>query len=616
MIGVPEFLNVIAMSSVMGLFVFFLARKRQRLMDRLGLATLPTLAAVFAMFVAADVALAPLLFHNGLGLTATVALSRGFSIYATADSGPILNAMYPPFSAIAYLPAACWTRPEPIYRAAALLAQLYYYVPVLLLFAGVIRRSAGASDRVRTWALAVGGLLMFGFATQNDHGLHACSSWTRADAPALGFLMAAVAVLVAGGGGAAPSFGRSVAVGVLAWLAVWSKQTMAPGLIVPPIWVALAHGGRAGVRFGLAYAASGVPVALPMLAAFDLESMIFNAWTFPSRYPWAGEAPLNVLVQAFELTYRSAAMMIPLGVMAFRDGSPEGRRGRLAALRRTLWGNPWLLPAAIGLASFPSSVLGVVKVGGFLNCQGPTLYFLLASFFCLLLQVIGRASRRSGASLATLPLLGVAALGVLLFDAVGAIGNGQRHALLYPLLAGVVLTALIEGIRMLPRLPPSRRSSVHALGVAAMVVVAAAMGQEKLRSASGQAALLRDPSSHLTRNAYHFLKRFPGFASFPYDPIAHLLAEGRLYHAIPSVIERGEAGYPVSSDHLRSGQPDDFRLLCLPPAEHAPYGERMPTLFPDFSQQTSPRPLRSFRCYTRDDRALDELAAAGVTLRR
>ena len=616
MFGVEGFLYIVLLSIGLGLASLARTRGRHATMDRLGFAALPPLAAVFALFVAADVAQAPMFFHNSLGLTATVALARGFPIYGTPDSGPILNAMYPPFSAVAYLPAAIWTRPEPIYRGAALLAQLYDYLPVLLLFLGATRRAPDAPDRARTRAMAVGGLLLFGFATRNDYGLHACSSWTRADAPAMGFLMAAVAVLVAKGGGASPSIGRSAAVGILAWTAVWSKQTMAPGLLVPPVWVALAHGRRAGIRFGLAYAVAGVPVAFPFLAAFDVDALIFNAWTFPKRYPWAGEAPLNVLVQTLELTYRSAAMMIPIGAWAYRSAPPAGPRGRLSAIRWTLRRSPWLLPAGIGLAMFPTSVLGVVKVGGFLNCFGPTLYFLLASFFMLLLRVITRASRTSGPTLAVVPLLGAGAMCVLLLDAVGQIGNGDRHALLYPMLAGAALTAMLEGLRMLPRLSPSRLRTVQALGLSALVVVFAAMGQEKLRIASGQAALLRDPSGHRPRIAYQFLKRFPGMACFPYDPIAHLLAEGRLCHAIPSVIEREFAGYPVAPDHLRSGQPPDYRLLCLPPAEHAPYGEQMPSLFPEFYHQVTLRPLRSFRCYTRQDEALDELAAAGATIQR
>lgn len=95
------------------------------------------------------------------------------------------------------------------------------------------------------------------------------------------------------------------------------------------------------------------------------------------------------------------------------------------------------------------------------------------------------------------------------------------------------------------------------------------------------------------QRAYDFAVRHPGEAYFPGQPLASLLAEGRLYHFEYAVADRYFAGYEPSPAHLRANLPPRLRWIAGPaPLWTFHY-------FPEFSEETTLPELPGWSVRTR-----------------
>jgi hypothetical protein len=83
------------------------------------------------------------------------------------------------------------------------------------------------------------------------------------------------------------------------------------------------------------------------------------------------------------------------------------------------------------------------------------------------------------------------------------------------------------------------------------------------------------------QRAYEFAIRHPGEAYFPWQPLASLLAEGRLYPFEYAVFDRYLAGYEPSPEHLRANLPPRVRWIAAPTKPWI-----IPS-FPEFSEETT-----------------------------
>jgi hypothetical protein len=68
-----------------------------------------------------------------------------------------------------------------------------------------------------------------------------------------------------------------------------------------------------------------------------------------------------------------------------------------------------------------------------------------------------------------------------------------------------------------------------------------------------------------TQVAYDYLRQNPGRAYFPINPLASLLAEGRLTHLDDALHDRELAGFPISPQQLAAGLPPGCDLVAYPP---------------------------------------------------
>jgi hypothetical protein len=78
---------------------------------------------------------------------------------------------------------------------------------------------------------------------------------------------------------------------------------------------------------------------------------------------------------------------------------------------------------------------------------------------------------------------------------------------------------------------------------------------------------LRDVHQNAPEAALHYEQRRPGRAYFPCNPMASLLADGRVYHVDYSVYDREVAGYPLTSHQFEAGLPAGFTVVAIPPGE-------------------------------------------------
>ena len=565
--------------------------------DRALLALLPLFGLLFAVKVAQGVHDAQFQAWNDVRLAPTFGLTRGYWLYSKPRSGPIQSTMYTPFSALSYLPATLATEPRVAMKLGAGLALLYYFAPVLVLIRGLAGRS-----RLLAW------YGFFGFATLTFavpdaiSGLSYSATHVHSDAPALGLAMAACAAMVLGGRGGTPGDRPALAAAVLAWLALWSKQVMLPTLAVLHLWAWLAHGPRFFARFLAMSCAVGLFTGAAFLGTFGVEGMVHNALGVPGKFPWlpatapnfpgqaswVGGFPANLLGCLFALLNKSAFFLLVIAAHVL------DRLAREAPTRPRAWfaANGWALPVLAGVAAIPISAAGTVKVGGYTNSESPTLYFLAAGFVAMIVQGHARSPGRATARAGLIALAGLV---------VGMTWEAQSrpYDLNVVLLCVVAYSALLHAVDRASPPDDGPAGFARSLLVALTAAAACATTQEAAgTSIRLDTAPAFDRQHNFSRLAFDYLRAHPRRAYFPMNPLAHMLAEGKLYHFLGSVHEWDFARIPVDPGHLRAHLPPDFEVVCYPNAPTM-YNDLLNRFLPEYSEPVAIPGLPNFKCYAR-----------------
>jgi len=337
-------------------------------LDRLGVASLPFTVSVVLWRWIADVGFRGVVpYWSGARLAAAMTVQRGNSLYSPATSGPVLGWIYPPISALAYLPATFLPDPALAIVAGRCLSLFYYYAP-----AALVLSSVGSDRRGRPKFGRLLLFLTFALISGESRPLVYSSTEVHADAPALGLAALAVYMVTRSRGGRDPwACAGSL---LLAMLSVWAKQLTIPiFLIVLPAWILATGGPRRFGLFVLAAAVGAIGISLLMLVAFEHASMGFNIWTVPSHHPWRIGWSSEVTSTLVRLQREHLGLLILLAV---------GSLGRVALLPGgtapgpSLRSDAWPLFLAAALAELPLSVMGYFKVGGAENSLSFCLYFL------------------------------------------------------------------------------------------------------------------------------------------------------------------------------------------------------------------------------------------------
>jgi hypothetical protein len=387
------------MLGMVGLGVaIYRARRDRPPRDRLWAAAVPVLLATLAWhWLVVLVVLPDGGPWSGIRLAPAMSLWYGYRLYEPPDTGLELGWVYPPVGALAYLPVTLIGDPTLAPLAGRCLTMIYDLGPVvwLILSAGTRR------DRQARWVRLLL-LLTFALLTTQSRALSYCSTEVHADAPALG--LGALALGLLGRCQGPADRARRWGAIVLAALAVWSKQLMAPVFGLLPLWVLVREGLGPALRFGLAWVVGGLAIGLAMIAAFPPRAMLFHILEITRQHPWNAVGLLSIagiFFNKMEVEHVIILMLAAAGLAcrpALREATSEDRPAA------------WPLFLAAGLVQSPLAILGLIKKGGHDNQLAFSLYFLAIGTVLLLVRVLERdqaEERREGTARLPLAILGV-----------------------------------------------------------------------------------------------------------------------------------------------------------------------------------------------------------------
>jgi hypothetical protein len=374
----------------------------------------------------------------------------------------------------------------------------------------------------------------FALLTQGLRPLRYVATEVIADAPALG--LAALALAALGSLRGAGPTRVLVLAAAAATLAVWSKQLALPLLLLVPLWCGMT-GGLAGLGRGLAVtAAVATAISLPLGLAFGPRELFFNTVVLPGRHPWkVFKAPGGFETVLARLVAQGWTVLLPLVLLLAAWAIVARRRPRQPG--GISFASSWLPFLVAGVLEIPLGLLGYVKLGGDDNSLAHVLYPLAVAVILLAVQLVALAPRLRW------PVVVVAAVAAL---------------------PGALQTTLFLATRPGPR--------------------------------DGQTAPGPDwAETH--RAVSRYLRAHPGEAYFPWFPLEHLVAEGRLYHFEYGVYDRFLAGFPVPPSQLHAHVPPRARLVCYPGGSYAGY--LMLRLLPEFNRRVELPELPGCLCFER-----------------
>jgi hypothetical protein len=100
--------------------------------------------------------------------------------------------------------------------------------------------------------------------------------------------------------------------------------------------------------------------------------------------------------------------------------------------------------------------------------------------------------------------------------------------------------------------------------------------------------------------AVRYIEGHKGEVYFPWNPLEHLVVEGRLYHYEYGVFDRILAGYPLSDDHFLEEIPPHTRLVCYPP--RTTVGDQVTLKYlKEFRERVHLDELPQWECYRRPE---------------
>lgn len=341
-------------------------RVNLQLPDRLIKATLPFLVVLAAVVLLREVLGTPFRDWDAARVVPAFALAKGQPLYHTPTSGPMLDLLYGPMLAFAYLPVTLMPSPSSAVIFGKILTLSYYFLPVLWIFSRECRaRKLGGS-------LTLYLFVCFVLVTADSSVLASSAFSNHADAPAIGLALLACGILCSEG--RLKTLGSFLASGTLITLSAWTKLASAPMIPALPLFIGLVEGRRRFWKCAGCFAVSAAVVSGVFIGIFHPGPLWFNMVVNPSSHPFPGDLLLGVGKAVRELLLDCRWMIT--GTILYLLYQRITRSRRLSILS---WFNEnrWSLFMVVGVAALPSAMLARLKQGGWLNSFSFVCYFWL-----------------------------------------------------------------------------------------------------------------------------------------------------------------------------------------------------------------------------------------------
>lgn len=440
---------------------------------------------------------------TSIRLAPAFALAHGHQLYSTPDQPPWVMVGYGPLYPVAYLPTVFARHPVSAVTAATLLAHFYILAPVALICSLLSRGPTGGTSGKRLhWIFTA---LLFALLTPLAPSLTYITAGVHADAPAFAlFLLGCYAVLHAYDAAPAVALRWVAAAGALAGLSLCCKLNLAAGAVALSLWLAVFCHWRRAVVF-IAFAALATVAVYGWAIARDGFDAVWLNLRQPARMPWFTFHELGTISLAgnsHEIADK-VHTFLALARSYLQDYGPVA----LAVLLITRWdrltGETTLATRVVWFFMFLALVMMPLSIASIGKYGG---------------DVNSRA-------LVTLPLALAA-----IFALATAVERSSRGALLanYAATAGAIF---LGALPLWDGWKRSRSETPTTMGEAYSVIVT-------------------DPSRWY----------------FPYDPLAHLLAEGKFRPNIDVIYSYAVSGTPVDETAFRSALPENLRYIAVPPS--------------------------------------------------
>lgn len=346
-------------------------------------------------------------------------------------------------------------------------------------------------------------LLFFALIAHLAPSLVYVTAGVHADAPAFGlFLLACYAVLQAGAAAETRQTRWLLAAGIATGLSVACKLNFAAGMVALLAWILRFFGWKRAVAFVFAGAAAALAVYL-LAALHDGFSPVFLNLGQPAKMPW--------------FTFRDTNLASLSG--SSHEFSEKFRTFLIFTLDYLKTYGAIAL-AAILVAFFPRKSAGTDWTRRVVR------FFLFLSLFLMPASIASISKYGGDVNSRALVSLPLALAAFFALASVVQRGNRSAIAATYAGLAGAIFMVA------LPLKDGWSRLSTTPTLVEAHAVISA------------------DPTRWY----------------FPYDPLAHLLVEGKFRPNMDVVYSYAVSGFPIDENAFRSALPENLRYIAIPPS--------------------------------------------------
>jgi hypothetical protein len=472
---------------------------------------------------------------TSIRLAPAFALAHGIPLYSMPDKSPWVMVGYGPLYPLAYLPSVMAHHPQSAVAIATILAHFYVLAPAGLIFS-LLGKQLGGDNAPRVHWLFF--LLLFALVTHLAPSLTYVTARVHVDAPAVGFFLLACYAIWRGELAAPDSRTRwLLGAGIAAGLSAACKINFAAVALALAIWTWRFSGWkRASMLFASSFAAA---LAVYALAAWHdgLSPVLLNL-TQPGKMPWF------ILSEIEPLTLSDSTS----------TELSEKLRTFLSFTRDYLkvYG-----PIALG-AILPALLLRRDDRDD--RTTGLVRFFLVIS---LLLSPISIASvSKYGGDVNNRALVSVP----LLFAAMFALASLTRRS------PRVVVVAILTGL-------------------ACAIFMVALPLKERIKKVSKTTPILVE--------SYRVIARDPGRWYYPYDPLAHMLVEGKFRPNMDVIYSYSLSGFPVDATAFQAALPENLRYVAIPPAAGSWGASEIRRLLSNYSRPVPELSTVHHRVYSR-----------------